>query len=177
MKTSIIQQFHVQTQPVSSPAAAVHRSTLCLVLMATLATVGITGCATRSNSGAVYSSGQTQREQVVRLGVVESVRPVTIENRGEGGVGTLAGAVVGGVAGSSIGGGKGSVVGAVLGAVAGGVAGQAIENSAQRQNGVEITVRLENGELRAIVQTADEPFQPGERVRILSSGGSSRVTH
>jgi len=85
--------------------------------------------------------------------------------------------VVGGVAGGGMGGGRGSVVTAVLGAVAGGVAGHVIEDSATRRNGVEITVRLENGEMRAIVQLADEVFHPGERVRILSSGGSSRVTH
>jgi hypothetical protein len=32
------------------------------------------GCATSSDSGSVYSSGQTRREQTVRLGVVESRR-------------------------------------------------------------------------------------------------------
>lgn len=148
-------------------------SGLCLALASALV---ITGCATRSNSGAVYTSGQTQREQLVRMGVIESVRPVTIQNR-ESGVGTVAGAVVGGVAGGGIGGGRGGAVDAVIGAVVGGIAGQAIENAANKQNGLEITVRLENGEMRAIVQTADEVFQPGERVRILSSGGVSRVTH
>ncbi len=146
---------------------------LCLALAGSLF---ITGCATRNNSSAIYTSGQTQREQIVRMGVVESVRPVTIQNR-ETGVGTVTGAVVGGVAGGGMGGGRGSAVTAVIGAVAGGIAGQAIENSANKQNGLEITVRLENGEMRAIVQTADEVFQPGERVRILSSGGVSRVTH
>lgn len=155
------------------PMTSLSASGLCLALVSALF---ITGCATRSNSGAVYSSSQTQREQIVRMGVVESVRPVTIQNR-ESGVGTVAGAVVGGVAGGGMGGGRGSAVTAVLGAVAGGIAGQAIENSANKQNGIEITVRLENGEMRAIVQTADEVFQPGERVRILSSSGVSRVTH
>jgi outer membrane lipoprotein SlyB len=45
-----------------------------------------------------------------------------------------------------------------------------------RQEGVEITVRLDNGELRAIVQTADEPFKPGDRVRLLSVNGQTRVS-
>ena len=134
------------------------------------------GCATRSSSSAVYNSNQAQREQVVRLGVVESVRQVEIQ-RDQNGVGTLAGGAVGGVAGSAVGGGRGSIIGAVIGAVAGGVAGNAIENSANRRPGYELTVRLDNGELRAIVQEADEAFQPGERVRILSRGGVSRVTH
>ena len=47
---------------------------------------------------------------------------------------------------------------------------------AQRR-GLEITVRLENGEMRAITQDADEIFRPGDRVRLLSSGGVTRVTH
>ena len=141
-----------------------------------MALVVSVGCATRSSSSAVYSSGQAQREQVVRLGVIESVRQVEIQ-RDQNGVGTLAGGAIGGVAGSAVGGGRGSIVGAIVGAVAGGVAGNAIENSANRRPGYELTVRLDNGEMRAIVQEADEAFQPGERVRILSRGGASRVTH
>jgi outer membrane lipoprotein SlyB len=45
------------------------------------------------------------------------------------------------------------------------------------RDGLEITVRLDNGDLRAITQTATgETFRAGDRVRILSSGGVSRVT-
>ena len=143
-------------------------------VVAIVATVA--GCATPSNSSAVYNASQVQREQIVRFGTIESVRQVAIQ-RPESGVGTLAGAGVGGVAGSAIGGGRGSIIGAIVGAVAGGVAGNAIENSANNRPGYELTVRLDDGEMRAIVQEADEPFQPGERVRILSRGGISRVTH
>ncbi len=134
------------------------------------------GCATQSNSAGVYSPGQVQREQIVRLGTVESVRQVAIQ-RQDSGVGTVGGAALGGVAGSAIGAGRGSIVGAIVGAVAGGVAGNAIEHSADQRPGLELTVRLDDGEMRAIVQEADEAFAPGERVRILSRGGVSRVTH
>jgi outer membrane lipoprotein SlyB len=134
------------------------------------------GCA-EPRSANTYQAGETMREQVVRMGVVETVRDVTVD-RGKSGVGTAAGAVVGGVAGSAIGEGRGSVVTAVLGAVAGGVAGQAIENRTSKVPGVEITVRLDSGELRAVVQeTSAELFKPGERVRLLSQGGTTRVTH
>lgn len=133
------------------------------------------GCASRSSSGSVYTPGQSQQEQIVRMALVESVRSVTIESR-PGGVGAAAGGVVGGIAGSNIGGGRGSIVGAVLGAVAGGVAGHAAEGAFTRKPGVEITVRLDNGELRAITQEADESFKPGERVRLLSGNGVTRVT-
>ena len=65
----------------------------------------------------------------------------------------------------------------VLGAVAGGIAGQAIEQGTTRRTGVEITIKLDSGALLAIVQEADEAFKSGERVRILSDGVTSRVTH
>ena len=134
----------------------------------------IGGCASTS-SGSVYSGGQARQEQTVRMGVVESVRQVSIEGS-KSGIGAVAGGVVGGVAGSNVGGGKGSTIGSILGAVAGGVAGNAIEQGTTKKQGLEITVKLDNGELRAITQEADEAFRPGERVRLLSGSGVTRVT-
>lgn len=142
---------------------------------ALVASAVVSGCASTS-AGSVYSSGQARQEQTVRMGVVESVRQVSIEGS-RSGVGAVAGGVAGGVAGSNIGGGKGSTIGSILGAVAGGVAGNAIEQGTTKKQGLEITVKLDNGELRAITQEADEAFRPGERVRLLSGGGVTRVTH
>jgi len=144
-----------------------------LVLATVVTTAG--GCAP-SLSGSTYSRDQARLEQNVRMGVVESVREVQIEGT-RSGVGAAAGAVIGGVAGSNVGRGHGAVVGSVLGSVAGGVAGQAAEQAATRQIGLEITVKLDNGNLVAITQASDEVFRPGERVRILSDGYTTRVTH
>lgn len=136
----------------------------------------LSACVTQPRSASVYRAGEAQREQTVRMATVEAVREVTID-RGQTGVGTGAGAVIGGVTGSGVGHGRGSVVGAVAGAVVGGVAGQAIENSTSRVPGLEITVRLDSGELRAIVQEADgQQFRAGDRVRLLSQGGTTRVS-
>jgi outer membrane lipoprotein SlyB len=45
-------------------------------------------------------------------------------------------------------------------------------------DGLEVTVRLDNGDIRAITQSSTgEIFRAGERVRLLSSGGVTRVTH
>lgn len=140
-----------------------------------IAVATLAGCAQGLGGGA-YTRDEARREQNVRMGVVESVRPVQIEGT-RSGIGPAAGAVVGGVAGSTVGGGRGSAVAAVIGAVAGGVAGQAVEEGTTRKNGVEITVKLNNGALVAIVQEADESFRAGDRVRILSDGRTSRVTH
>jgi len=150
------------------------RSTGCSAALAFCVILG--GCA-EPRSANVYRAGETMQEQTVRLGIVETIREVTVD-RGQTGVGTAAGAVVGGVAGSAVGEGRGSVLSAVIGAVAGGVAGQAIENRVSKVPGYEITVRLDSGELRAVVQeAAGESFHPGERVRLLSQGGTTRVTH
>lgn len=134
----------------------------------------LAGCA--SQSGSSYSREQTRHEMTVRMGVVDSIRHVTIEGT-KTPLGAGAGAVIGGVAGSSVGQGRGSGIGTILGAIAGGVAGSAIEEKATKKDGLEITVKLENGSYVAVTQDADEDFKPGERVRILSGDGSTRVSH
>ena len=143
---------------------------LLLLSMALLA-----GCAS-SKSGEVYSRDQARREQTVRMGIVESVRDVQMEGT-KSSVGVVAGAAVGGIAGSTLGGGRGSAVAAVIGAVAGGIAGAAIEEGVTRRQAMEITVKLDNGQFLAIVQEGDaNEFRPGDRVRLLSTGGETRVT-
>jgi outer membrane lipoprotein SlyB len=152
------------------------KSKVLVIGAAAMAVAVLGGCATQERSASVYRAGEAQREQVVRMAVVESVRDVTID-RGQTGVGTGAGAIIGGIGGSAVGQGRGSAVAAVVGAVAGGIAGQAIENNRSRVPGVELTVRLDNGELRAIVQEVDgQQFKPGDRVRLLSQGGVTRVS-
>lgn len=146
---------------------------LLAVLLASGAILG--GCA-ESLSGSAYSRSQTREVMEVQMGVVESVRHVQIEGT-RSSIGPAAGAVVGGIAGSNIGEGKGSTVGAVLGAVAGGVVGSAIEQGTTRKAGLEITVKLDSGRMLAITQEADEEFRVGERIRVLSGGGVTRVSH
>ena len=143
-------------------------------------TLAISGCASNSSSADVYTAGQAQREQTVRMATVESVRGVTISsNNGQpSGIGALGGGAAGAVAGSTIGGGKGSILTAIAGGLIGAVAGNAVENGVAKHSGVEITVRLDNGDMRAITQSATgEIFRAGDRVRLLSSGGVTRVTH
>jgi len=147
-----------------------------LILIAAISSLAA-GCAVTPNSASVYNTRQAQGEQTVRMGVVESVRNVTID-KGASGVGTIAGGALGGIAaGSNIGGGNGALAAGIVGALIGGVAGNQVESRLANKPGLEITVRLDNGELRAITQDADEIFRVGERVRLLSSGRTTRVTH
>lgn len=135
----------------------------------------LTGCPAGLGSKD-YSRDQARKVQEVQMGVVESVRAVKLEGT-KSAVGPAAGAVVGGVAGSTLGGGRGQIVGAAAGAVLGGLGGAAAEEAITRQDGVEITVRLDSGRILAITQAADEEFRAGDRVRILTGGGTTRVTH
>ncbi|MGN6669087.1 MAG: glycine zipper 2TM domain-containing protein [Trinickia sp.] len=151
-----------------------------IVVALLVGSVTMTGCAYNSSSPDVYTAGQAQREESVRFGTVESVRAVTISsNDGQpSGLGAIGGGALGAVAGSALGGGRGSIVTGILGGIAGAVAGNAVENGVAKRAGVEITVRLDNGDLRAITQSATgELFQAGDRVRLLSSAGVTRVTH
>jgi len=126
--------------------------------------------------GKDYSRDQARTAQEVQMGVVESLRQVNIEGT-KSPVGAAAGAVVGGAAGSTMGGGTGRVITTTVGALLGGVGGAAAEEAVTRQAGLEITVRLESGRMIAVTQAADEQFNVGERVRVLSDGYTTRVTH
>ena len=145
------------------------------ILVATLLTVLLGACAS-SNSGSVYSRDDARKTQTVRTGIVESVRQVKLEGT-KSPIGTVAGAAVGGIAGSSIGQGKGSTIGAVIGAVVGGLGGSAAEEMMTRKDALEITVKLDGGGLTAVVQEADELFKAGDKVRLIESGGNTRVSH
>ena len=135
----------------------------------------VVACAS-SNSGSVYKREDARKVQTVRTGVVESVRTVRLEGT-KSPVGTIAGGAVGGIAGSSVGSGRGSAIGAVIGAVVGGLAGSAAEEGLTRKDAIEITVKLDGGAMIAIVQEADEQFNPGDKVRLIENSDTSRVTH
>jgi outer membrane lipoprotein SlyB len=138
-----------------------------------LLTLSLAGCAT----GEVVRGGeQSQREQTVRMGVVETVRDVQIEAGQNTGVGGVIGAVAGGVAGSYVGSGRGGIVGSVVGSVLGGLAGHTVEQAAGRRAGVELTVRLDEGRSIVIAQAVSgDTFKPGDRVRVIADGVVARV--
>jgi outer membrane lipoprotein SlyB len=135
----------------------------------------IAGCANPSASSSVYTYGQAQQEQIVRMGTVVSVRNVVIQNDKSSGAGVIAGGALGGVAGNAIGGGSGKAITTVGGAILGGLLGNTIENQVGKTQGLEITVRLDNGETRVVAQAADVAIAPGQRVRLVSGNGPTRV--
>lgn len=147
-----------------------------LALVVVVGSLFLGGCAAPIAGNGTYQAQETGVAQNVRFGIVESVRPVVLD-KGTTGIGIAGGALVGGLLGSQIGGGWGSAAAAAAGAVAGGIGGQAIERNTSKSQGLEITVRLRDGRLIAVTQPADEAFYAGDRVRLVESGGRTRVTH
>jgi outer membrane lipoprotein SlyB len=138
----------------------------------------LSGCASMGSSADVYSASQAQHEETVRMGTVESVRDVTIDSASGQALpyGAIGGGLLGAVAGSAVGQGRGSLISGIIGGIAGAMAGDQVENHFGRERGVEITVRLDDGDLRAVTQSANGAmFRTGERVRLLTGNGITRV--
>lgn len=136
----------------------------------------VTGCAQPNASANVYTYGQAQREQVVRNGTVINLRPITLQKDQTSGAGAVAGGVMGGVAGNAVGGGNGRTLAIVGGAILGAIVGNTVEDQVGKKDGLEITVRLDNGETRVIAQEADVPLMLHQRVQVVSGAGPTRVT-
>jgi outer membrane lipoprotein SlyB len=140
-----------------------------------IATVTLVGCSSAPSSS-TYTRAQAGTLQEVQMGSVLSVRNIRIEKDSTD-VGNAAGAVLGGIAGSTAGEGRGKAAASVAGAVIGGIIGSKIDKSVQTQPGYEITIQLDGGKTVVVTQLADEAFRPGDRVKVIGSNGSARVTH
>ena len=55
----------------------------------------------------------------------------------------------------------------MAGAVAGGVVGNQVEGRRQQAQAYQISVRLDNGEYRTVVQDNANDLRPGNRVRVV----------
>jgi outer membrane lipoprotein SlyB len=109
---------------------------------------------------------------------VEKVEPVTIDaSTQSNAIGTIAGAAIGGILGSKVGGGSGSDIAAIGGGLLGGYAGSKTAEATAKRNGVNLTIRMEDGKIISIVQEANPNmiFQPGQAVQINMYGSEARV--
>jgi outer membrane lipoprotein SlyB len=135
-------------------------------------------CAQDSMSGDTYSRYEARQAQNVSIGRITALRGVKIEGGSQ--AGTIVGGLAGGVLGSQLGGGRtANTAGAIGGALLGGALGSHAQQGMGSRNGVEITVRLDEGGSTAVVQevSRNEQFNVGDRVRILTNGGRTRVAY
>jgi outer membrane lipoprotein SlyB len=149
------------------------------LILISILTLG--GCATGGFSPDVVSRDAAAKSQYVQSGVVVSIRNVTIE--GDRTRGNIFGSILGAIVGSNIGGEDDETtqqVGAVVGTAVGSAVGQNVSESLSRKPGVEIIIKLDsNNREISIVQEmpedVDYSFRAGDQVRIVRSGGKSRV--
>ena len=96
-------------------------------------------------------------------GTIERVTPVERDGNASG-VGVVAGGVLGAVVGNQVGGGDGKTLATILGAVGGGMAGNAVEKKMKKVTHYEVTVRMEDGSTRTVVQSVSASV--GARVTV-----------
>lgn len=154
-----------------------------LFSIAIASSVALAGCASTYAGDPYYSQSSARQydqrnigSQTVYYGVVEGVREVTLQRNDGIGGGAVLGAVVGGLAGNQIGSGSGRTAATIGGAAAGGYIGDRVQDSRNRERGVEVTVRLDNGQRMAVIQNHDYRFHQGQRVRIVGHGANARVS-
>ena len=153
------------------------------------AALALGGCATMDGRPYYSSSGYgssyygqdyygygSQATQAVYYGRVESVRTVAVQDRDGVGAGAVIGALVGGAIGNQIGDGSGRTAATIGGALAGGYIGNRIQDSQpSNRMGVEVVVRLDNGQRIAVIQDGRYRFYEGQRVRVSGSGRDFQV--
>jgi outer membrane lipoprotein SlyB len=136
----------------------------------TLSIIASTGCAPRG-----YAKSSVNQAMVVKKGVITSIKQVEINNDGVGnGLGVALGTVAGGVVGNKVGGGTGKAIATAAGAIAGGVMGGMAGDQLDARYGVEVVVKLDNGNSVATVLPANGALSAlgrGQAVNVIYSGG------
>ncbi|MBB5369242.1 MULTISPECIES: glycine zipper 2TM domain-containing protein [unclassified Janthinobacterium] len=135
-------------------------ATLAALMLA--ATAVLSGCA---NTGPSQNYPSSQGDYST-YGTIDSIQVIQ-GGGGSSGAGAIVGGIAGALLGNTIGSGGGRTAATVAGAVAGGVVGNQVENRQQSGLNYQISVRLDNGEYRTIVQDNANNLQPGNRVRIV----------
>jgi outer membrane lipoprotein SlyB len=134
----------------------------------------LSGCSNEF-SGDRYQESNAGEVARTDHGTVISLRKVEIKPDGNGlGAGAILGGVGGGLLGSAFGKGGGKILTTAAGALAGGVAGNAIQNKAQ--DGIEYTVKLDNGSIITLAQGPTPSISVGQGVYVVNSNrGRSRI--
>ena len=145
------------------------------ILTIVIAICIISSCSTSSLRPDIVDRSTAQKAQSVVFGVIEDVTKVTIEGDRE--LGALAGGVIGGAVGKSNSDEEiESGVGGILGSLIGSKVGAEIGSSVTKMEGVELLILKDSGRYISIIQeAADFNFQAGQAVKIVMSGGKSRV--
>lgn len=147
------------------------KSTHTIAAIAVAASALLTGCASTSNDPYTYNNGaySSSASNSMGYGTIESIQMT----RGSGqttGSGAVIGGLVGAVVGNQVGSGSGRTAATVAGAVGGAAIGNSVEGNRAANNGrdmYQISIRLDNGDYRTIVQDSVYDLRVGNRVRVV----------
>ncbi len=149
-----------------------------ILLVVLLGLMSMTSCS-RETSSDVYDDQTFGEAAATYPGTVIHMQEVTVKNgRGlqDNTTGLVGGGLAGALLGSTIGRGEGAVVGTVAGGLLGATGGAALEGGLKKQKAMQYIVKLDNGELKTIVQAIEPRLITGEQVYVmLSREGRSRV--
>lgn len=149
-----------------------------LLLLATATPLLFSSCAQQSHTGDTYSRAEVGRAQTVKSGKITSIRHVVIQ--GDTQAGTILGGVGGALLGREIGSGRAAhTAGGIGGALAGAAIGSHAQKAVGTRQGIQITVKLNNGRSLSVTQEKNprEAFHVGDRVNIHQNGYKTRVSH
>jgi outer membrane lipoprotein SlyB len=143
------------------------KSTHSIAAIVLSSTALLSGCASTSMP-ADNSGGYASAAQSAGYGTIDSIR-VTRGESGTSGAGAVVGGLLGALAGNQVGGGSGKAAATVAGAVGGAVVGNKIEDArnGDARDMYQISVRMDNGEYRTVVQDSVQDLRVGNRVRVV----------
>lgn len=123
-------------------------------------------------SPAVHAGTRT----LVEYGTVQQSQLITHTREGYHPLRTLAAGTIGGVVGHQFGNGKGKTAMTVAGATAGAVASHNQQSSELAAQEVKLLIKTQSGQTIQVVQHNNGlVFNPGDKVRILTSGANTTV--
>jgi outer membrane lipoprotein SlyB len=184
----IVRRFGDQIRPfaeviesMTSIAGAIRVAVV--VWMATTASCGTTAdpaidLAGQQDQVLPVSQATIGQEWQVEMGVVESARYVLIQAvppARNGAVGAAVGGIAGAAIGSEIGKGRGRKVATVVGGILGASVGHSMTAAPQEEKAVEVVVTLRSNKTIVVTQGPDVMFKPGQVVKVVRSGGKTRV--
>lgn len=116
--------------------------------------------------GQMRDVGATPVRSCSNCGVIESVNAVKEPGQGSP-LGAIAGGVIGGLLGHQVGKGNGNTVATVAGAAGGAYAGHEIEKRVRTTSSWDVTVRMDNGDVRHFSLPQQPGYLPGDKVKVV----------
>ncbi|HHL19218.1 MAG TPA: hypothetical protein ENJ33_05740 [Thiothrix sp.] len=146
------------------------------VIILLVLSIILTACSSAPVSENRAGTIKREEDKQMQMGVVTHVKQVSIVGKPSH-IAHSAGRTVGSIAGGATGSGYGSIAGSIAGAFIGGVLGSSADKDLQKKAGLEITIRLTNGEKVTVTQLAETSFKAGDLVRLEMAGGKAQVVH